>query len=220
MGTQTYRSAVDTAVFETLRDRRRRLALAVLGNRVYGVSETDLAAGMVARRADKPLLEVTEAEHGPVLASLHHQHLPRLAEVGLVEHDRESGTVRARDHPALRDPGIQWTLDAVPHEDPGTLDALFDALADERRRLALSVLSESCRPLSTEALALRIVARERGEPPGSVPDGAVESAARRLAHVHLPKLREAGLLAEDDEGVSYDGHPSLRLKWLEVDLDA
>lgn len=220
MSTGSHGRAVDAAVFGTLRERQRRLALAVLGTRVYEVAVSDLATGMVARREDEPLLEVTAAEHDPVHAALRHRHLPRLAEVDLVEHDPAAGTVRALDHPALRDPGIQRALDAAPHAEAGSLDALFDALADDRRRLALSVLAEACRPLPVEALALRVVAREHDAAPDAVPDEAVASTAGRLAHAHLPKLRGAGLVAEADDGVAYDGHPSLRLQWLEAGAEA
>lgn len=81
---------------------------------------------------------------------------------------------------------------------PLALEGLFDALADRRRRRALHLLREIGRPLSLESLAERLVAIER-ESEREFPDTAVERTYVSLAHVHLPRLDDAGLVRFDRE---------------------
>lgn len=78
-----------SAVFDVLSDERRRLVLYYLIEDAGGTAEAseiadylgsvDPAAGRAGREA--------------VLATLHHRHLPRMADAGLVEYEGRGGTV-------------------------------------------------------------------------------------------------------------------------------
>lgn len=97
------------------------------------------------------------------------------------------------------DDGPTETTCRRPDDGPLALDALFDALADRRRRRALHLLCEVGRPLSLESLAERLVAIDR-DGGRDVPDAAVERTYVALAHVHLPRLADAGLVRLDRDG--------------------
>lgn len=81
-------------------------------------------------------------------------------------------------------------------------DQLFDALADERRRVVLDSLFESGTPVDVGRLARRVAARERrgGEGDRGPPADAVHRVRVSLHHVHLPKLDDAGLVEYDPDG--------------------
>lgn len=81
---------------------------------------------------------------------------------------------------------------------------VFDALANERRRVVLDSLAEAEPPVRVDDLARRVAARERrgdraGEPGRGPPEGAVRRVHVSLHHTHLPKLAEAGLLDYDPD---------------------
>ncbi|WP_135829866.1 DUF7344 domain-containing protein [Halorussus halobius] len=86
-------------------------------------------------------------------------------------------------------------MDATPGEDRGSaqqsLDELFDVLSAERRRHALYVLYRRTEPTTVRDLA-DAVAAECGVDLARV--------TADLAHVHLPKLADAGLVEYDREG--------------------
>nr|WP_254767991.1 hypothetical protein [Salinilacihabitans rarus] len=156
---------------------------------------------------------MTDAEHRRQLTELRHRHLPAMADAGLIEYDREADAVRATDHPGVGELG----LDEVPAGGPADddLDALFRALADERRRTTLAVLSEQRHPIRLDTLARDVAAREAGEPERVVSGAAVDRVRVSLVHSHLPLLREAGLVTADEaDRLSYEGHPALRARWL------
>lgn len=87
------------AVFDALADMRRRTALYFLIQRSDGVADID------------ELVEfITGGDHGTcpadrdvVAAELHHRHLPKLEDVGVVEYDVRSGTVRYRGNEFVTD---------------------------------------------------------------------------------------------------------------------
>lgn len=81
---------------------------------------------------------------------------------------------------------------------PLALDGVFDALADRRRRRTLHLLREIGRPLTLESLAERLVAIDR-EGGRELPDAAVERTYVALAHVHVPRLADAGLVRFDGD---------------------
>lgn len=87
-----------SAVLDALRHRRRRIALGVLAS-VGECDPDDLAGRVAAREAGADPIEVAESDRRSVLISLHHTHLPALAEAGLIE--REEEAVRYVGHPEL-----------------------------------------------------------------------------------------------------------------------
>ncbi|SFG43630.1 hypothetical protein SAMN04488063_2040 [Halopelagius inordinatus] len=82
-----------------------------------------------------------------------------------------------------------------------SVDTLFDALSDDRRRYVLTYLRESENAVRLDALAEAVVAWERGrtvETRAPTP----ENVAISLHHRHLPKLERTGLTERTADGVS------------------
>lgn len=74
---------------------------------------------------------------------------------------------------------------------------VFDALASGRRRTLLSLLREVDEPIRVPHLATAIACREAPAAPDDALDARVQEVLVSLRHVHVPRLREAGLLAHD-----------------------
>jgi hypothetical protein len=99
-------------VFGALADERRVLALAVLAADDGPMSPPDLAAAVAVREGSTE--DATGRVHS-VGVSLHHVHLPKLTEAGLVSRD-ESGAVTYEGHPILDAalPSVDVTREARP----------------------------------------------------------------------------------------------------------
>lgn len=76
-------------------------------------------------------------------------------------------------------------------------DALFDALADQRRRYVLSCLRKGRNPMAVADLAGEVAARENGSSIDEIPPEMIEQAYASLCHSHIPKLADANLVAYD-----------------------
>lgn len=85
--------------------------------------------------------------------------------------------------------------DRVPAD--RSLDLVFGLLADRRRRFVLACLADRTGSTSRRELARAIAVRENESPIDEVPDEVVENVAVSLAHKHLPKLAEAGVVEYD-----------------------
>lgn len=79
-------------------------------------------------------------------------------------------------------------------------NALYGALADEKRRTTLSVLEQRTEPTTVEELSTLVAAREAGLSPDAVADADREQVLVRLAHIHLPRLEASGLLRRTEDG--------------------
>jgi len=82
-----------------------------------------------------------------------------------------------------------------------------DALANERRRRALTALREADEPLLLTDLARDVAQRETSDGTGRPADETVQRCRISLYHSHLPKLAAAGLLtfdADEKEAVLTD----------------
>ena len=76
-------------------------------------------------------------------------------------------------------------------DQPCAHDELFEALADSRRRAALDVVSDADPPVTLSDLAESVAARLAGSDR--------ERVHVSLAHAHVPKLDEYGILDYDAE---------------------
>ncbi|WP_435182022.1 DUF7344 domain-containing protein [Halorussus sp. AFM4] len=99
--------SLDT-VFALLRDRRRRFALRALADRESPVALDGLAAAVARREAAdadgppreasgtaapaSPTPDATPAATDDVAEALHHVHLPKLADAGVVDYDEADNT--------------------------------------------------------------------------------------------------------------------------------
>lgn len=70
-------------------------------------------------------------------------------------------------------------------------------LTDERRRIALEVLSDRVGPVPLDELATEVAARESERE--TVDSAAVERAAIALHHNHLPRLAATDIVEYDAE---------------------
>lgn len=198
------------AVFGCLAERDRRRVLGILIERDSDpITRRALAETLVAGDEDSGI----EGYPG-VHDQLYHFHLPKLEAANLVRVD--GGAVSRTAHPAYADTGIVSTLCGDINADVGTLDALFWALSDPRRRTILDVLSHQFGPIHRETLARELAANEFDVPESQVDPQTVDHLVVGLYHAHLPGLAEAGFIEYDHEErtVSYVGHPILRVPWM------
>ena len=215
VGGRTTRSRDE--LFQTLADdTRRELLRLVVDRSPAGIAKDDLAFELAAVTNDKRLAEVTDDDHQRARIDCHHRSLPALLDADLVA-ETDDGRLVATDHWALDDPDIDAIVRGQADASSEDLDALFGALADSRRRTVLSVLGNQYHPISVKTLARDVAAREADATERDVSEEKVDEIYTSLVHVHLPTLNDAGLVGYDaDSGrVSYEGHPVLRVSWLE-----
>jgi hypothetical protein len=174
-------------------DRRRHVLAAVSDRNCATVGEL---ADLLAARIDDDR-EAAATRHEVALV---HTHLPRLDSAGLVEFDRERGTVRARvdtleavdewyrDHDGGRGDGSPSRTD--PHA-PGRWR--------DRRRTIRAILSrhDPGDRTTLSVLTVAVAVSERG--PAAADLGPVRTT---LHHVHLPNLDAAGVVDYDPEATA------------------
>lgn len=78
-----------------------------------------------------------------------------------------------------------------------SVDGLFDLLADERRRYALSCLWEHDGAMTMSDLAEDVAALETEESRTAIEAEMVQTVATSLYHSHVPKLAAAGVVEYD-----------------------
>lgn len=205
------------SLFSALANRDRRQVLRIVTDRApEPVSFDTLVTTVTAGKTGHSPVELTDEPRQRAALVLHHTHLPKLTAAGLLEHDTDEDTVRLTDHPAFQDRGVLEVLDGDVSGDQESLDALFGAIADGRRRNVLDVLSHQFGPIHTETLARELEARGRDMSASEVPPETVDRIHKQLYHHHLPHLSTAGMITYDtDQGtVEYTGHPELRVPWM------
>lgn len=80
--------------YRLLSDERRRALLDVLDGRSAPLHRDELASAVAEREAGGD--DVAADERRTIIMALHHNHLPRMADLGLVDYDRASGLVEPR----------------------------------------------------------------------------------------------------------------------------
>lgn len=201
-------------VLVALASRRSRLVLATLSNESFAVPVRELATHVAAAVHDTSAVDVGSDEREREHVALVHRELPKLEEVGLVEWDRDDDAVATTDHPALADPNLRQVVESPQEE----WDDILESLAHGRRRVVLSILVDHGEAIARRNLARQTLARERDARRATISPDDVDDVLSSLYHVHLPKLRDAGLLVDDDlETVRYADHPDLDEESLTVD---
>ena len=96
-------------LFQVLSNPRRRYAVHLLEHEAETVELGSMASQIAAWENDQAVGEVTGAERKRVYTSLQQQHLPKMDELGIVEFNKNRGTVEPA--PALED--VDLYLDVV-----------------------------------------------------------------------------------------------------------
>lgn len=130
-------------VLANLAHRRRRVALSVLSDYDAPLSRVALAREIAVAEAD----EETTPDTGMIddlCADLHHVHLPKLENAGLVEYDARSGAVSYRGHPVIEDE--EW-FDLHTIETPRAILSVAEPSQDIWRLDGRANITEHCRAL-------------------------------------------------------------------------
>lgn len=165
----------------------RSTVLSVLYEAERPLSSSTLAERVLARIADVEPTDAEDVDRRAVRISLHHTHLPKLADRGLLEWDRSADAAALTADPETR----SW-LDSLLESETTVYDDV-EALLCPRRRAILAVVLSRDEPISLSALATAVATRT---------SGTTESAVDRLSvlfhHADLPALADAGVLEYDD----------------------
>lgn len=187
-------STPEAELLKAATDPRRRAALLTL--RTQGdLPLSDLATLVAAREEDVSPSEVTGSKLDSVLTTLHHNHVPRLVEAGLVACERDGEEPVVRPSMLVRE---GTALDVFEETLSGGLsgEVVTTLLEDPVREYVVLLLREADDPLSLESLAQGVTAIETADDrPAS--EEAVTSTVISLHHVHLPKLTDVGLVEYD-----------------------
>ncbi|MFC5368172.1 DUF7344 domain-containing protein [Salinirubrum litoreum] len=105
------------AVLRVLDHPRRRYLVTTLVNGRSEAPLAELATEIAARERDKPVTDVTPRERASVHTSLHHSHVPRLVDLGIVTYDADdesvvSATNADRVRSVLHSAGVALTTES------------------------------------------------------------------------------------------------------------
>lgn len=87
-------------IFDVLKNRRRRYTLHFLKRQDRPVELSELAEQVAAWENDKTVAELNANERKSVYTSLYQTHLPKLADAGIVEYNRNRGVVELSENAA------------------------------------------------------------------------------------------------------------------------
>lgn len=189
-GTTTIPGEPET--WELLASSRRRVVLTVLATQESARLDR-LTDEVLERELAGDASEADDDRRTEVAVDLAHVHLPKLESAEALAFDAEERVVTREVHPVHDSPVVRPEVDDEPPQ------SVCEALADERRQVALEILRER-ESLLAEDLAALVAAAEGECSVEAVPDEAVESCLASLHHAHLPTLEGAGFVAWDPEG--------------------
>lgn len=108
----------------------------------------------------------------------------------------------------------------VPREEPVAAGALFEILADARRRHVLYCLERFRTPIPLADLADEVaVAESDANTIADISDESVKRVYMDLYHAHVPKMADAGVVAYDQASDTVDLTSDLGDVDLEMCLD-
>ncbi|MFP9060547.1 hypothetical protein ACLI4R_08435 [Natrialbaceae archaeon A-chndr2] len=87
------KSISEEECFALLSDYRRRLAVEYLSRTGEATTVQELAAKIAAQETGVPEERITDQQQNRVSTSLHHHHVPRMAEMGVIEYNEEKDRV-------------------------------------------------------------------------------------------------------------------------------
>jgi len=198
-------------VFVAIATGPRREVLRLLLARNSPVTECELVSHLEATEYS-PADQRRTVERGTIRTALVHNHLPKLADAGLILRHRADDTVDTTSHPVLEDQRFRSLLEA----DVDGLDEALSHLADDRRRVLLTVLREAQTSMTRRDMAVELL---RADDTDVEPGGdTIEDVATSLHHVHLPALTDDGLVEWDcgAHRAAYTGHPAVEAVFTTV----
>lgn len=162
--------------YELLAADRRQHALDLLAGQTTSIALEELAAGVAAQEDGVDADDEQAVKR--VAASLHHCHLPKLAESGLLDYEPETRQIDPKGNIHL--PGSDEAMDWLA------------AISDQTRLLVLENLTAHERTTLEELSAAL----------ADADDPAVDAHPRtvriELHHYHLPRLDELGFVDYDN----------------------
>ena len=100
-------------IFHILQVQRRRLTLQYLQGQTEAVTLRDLAEQVAAWENEMSIVELTSKERQRVYISLYQTHLPTLDTEGIIEYNKDRGTIRRMPRADQFDP---YLFDTVPQD--------------------------------------------------------------------------------------------------------
>lgn len=180
----SWRQGRTTRSTTALSDGTCRQIVRVLHENSGAVTMQDIADQL----ADSSSAEPSHTDAESIRVRLHHVHLPKLADHGLVLWDEQEQTVSATDHPVYESDRVE----ELPMDNGE--DRITEALTDDRRREILAIVTSQNGAVTREALARKLARRETDKQPAK---SLIEDIEVQLHHRHLPKLDQAGLVEYD-----------------------
>lgn len=98
MGVPDSEELVPDEIFEILSNHRRRMVLYYLRKHGNEAPVKELAAEIAAMENEVSVDELTSEQRKRVYVSLYQTHLPMLAELNVIDYDKEAGDVRLAKH--------------------------------------------------------------------------------------------------------------------------
>jgi hypothetical protein len=172
------RGGSSTRIPTALSEVTRRQVVQILHEDTRAVSIHDLAEQIAA---------TSSADADSLRVRLHHNHLPKLAECGLVDWNSESGMVSTTDHPVYETERLEEPT--ANGDDRFTRAFLDDGLSE-----VLAAVRSENGPVTRESVARKLA---RQESDGRPPEELVEDIAVQLHHQDLPKLVESDTIGYD-----------------------
>jgi len=203
---------------QLLADPTRRAVLQRLEETGEELELRELSELVFLRESGRILTDEFEGELERISIGLHHEHLPRLADAGLIEYDPGENVARISEHGADVEPAELTALDELLERlcpsgpDEGTIGTLTgcDEIAAYARKIAdrasdeLLLVYHTDEFLSEECLPAAREATERGV---ELYAGATSPSARSFFQEHLP---EATVWEpQQDWRYQRSGYPSL-----------
>lgn len=105
-------------LLDLCRDRLCRVVLGVFTDQQRTLTRADLAKTIVKHDCQVPLNQMSEEELTEIHLLLHHNHIPKLEEAGLVEYDRETKRVEPTELLDRAEPHVTGILKLDPDIDP------------------------------------------------------------------------------------------------------
>jgi len=101
-------------VFDVLSSARRRETISILREEETPIELTTLAETVAARENETTVEELSSQDRKRVYVSLYQTHIPKLVDVGIVEHDSDSGEVWLTDRADSIEPYLQGPEQFTP----------------------------------------------------------------------------------------------------------